>query len=116
MTNGPVPADATATQPAGALPARRPGKLRTAAPRPAAEPPGDPLDRAWDVLAHNCDLPGTERGLLKVLAEYRRALHALATHVQAERGQQPNEPGAAPCRGDARTVGREAIRSGRARP
>jgi hypothetical protein len=66
------------------LPARQPGTHCTTAPSPG-EPPADPLGQAWDVLAQNCDLPATERGLLKVLTEYRKALHALATHVQAER-------------------------------
>lgn len=88
--------DDTSPTSASALPARRPGARREAAPRPA-DPPGDPLDRAWDLLAETCELPATEHGLLKVLTVYRKALHALATHVQAtQRAQQPPEPGTPP--------------------
>jgi hypothetical protein len=50
-----------------------------------AVPASDPLGHAWDVLARSCDLPATERGLLRVLDEYRAALHALAAHVRDSR-------------------------------
>lgn len=78
--------------PASALPTRQPGTHRTAVPRPA-QPLGYDLGRALDLLAETCELPATERGLLKVLVEYRKALHALATQLQAiQRGQQLTEP------------------------
>lgn len=93
------PAHASAAR-ASALPTRRPGTHRTAVPRPA-EPLGYDLDRAWDLLAETCELPATERGLLKVLIEYRKALHALATQLQAiQCGQQPPEPGTPPSHSD----------------
>jgi hypothetical protein len=83
--------DASPAQ-ASALPGRQPGTHRPAIPR-SAQPPGYDLDRTWDLLAETCELPATERGLLKVLAEYRKALHALATHLQAvQRGQRLTEP------------------------
>lgn len=66
-----------------ALPARQPGTHRPA-PQ-SAQPTGDPLDHAWHLLASTCDLPATEAALLKVLTEYRKALHALATHVSETR-------------------------------
>ncbi len=83
---------------ASALPARRPGTHRP------AEPLGYDLDRAWDLLAETRELPATKRGLLKILTQYRAALHALATHLQAiQHGQQPSplaassdQPGARP--------------------
>jgi hypothetical protein len=78
--------DNTRPTKASALPARRPGTHRPAKPRPA-DTPADPLDQAWDLLATRSELPATERGLLKILTEYRKALHALATHVQATRVQ-----------------------------
>lgn len=84
------------TVPIDALPARRPGTHRPAAPRPAQRF-GYDLDRTWDLLAETRELPATERGLLKVLVEYRKALYALATQLEAIYcGQQPSEPGAPP--------------------
>jgi len=77
---------------ASTLPTRRPGTHRAAAPRPA-EPPGYDLERAWQLLAATRELPATQRGLLKILTQYRRALHALATELQSTcHGQQPPQP------------------------
>lgn len=67
-----------------------------------ADGSGCDLDRAWDLLAATRTLPATNSGLLKVLVEYRKALHALATHLQAIHcGQQPPEPGTPPRAADA---------------
>jgi len=83
---------------ASTLPTRRPGTHRTPpSPRPTG-PPGYDLDRAWHLLAATRELPATQRGLLKILTEYRKALHALATQLQAtQRAQQPPDPGTPPC-------------------
>jgi hypothetical protein len=38
-------------------------------------------DLTWELLGRTCELPGTKPDLLVVLAEYRRALHDLATSL-----------------------------------
>lgn len=77
---------------ASTLPRRRPGTHHAAAPR-ISGPSGYDLDCAWQLLAATCELPATERGLLKILTEYRRALYALATELQAIRhDHQPSQP------------------------
>ena len=79
---------------ASALPTRRPGTHRAPrAPRPAP-PPGYDLDRAWQLLADTSELPATQRGLLKIFTQYRHALHALATELQAiQQTQRATSPG-----------------------
>lgn len=77
-----------------------------APPQPQARRPEHPpsraglpchdLDAAWQLLAVTSELPGTERGLLAVLTDYRHALHALACQLEAARHGQPPEPDTPP--------------------
>lgn len=89
------------------LPARRPGTHRPATPRPAQQLDYD-LDRTWDLLAETTELPATQRGLLKILTEYRKALHALATQLEAiHLRQQVDQPGQPDCQSTTESTSQE---------
>lgn len=82
------------------LKVRRPGtpasRLRCITQPGTARPPLPPAAYtpalAIELLAGTAELPGSKRALLTVLAEYRRALHDLATRAPAARPPGSPEP------------------------